>query len=322
MTRDERRLDIDVLVCAYNEAPHIPALFESLRRQTVGSDRFDIIFVDNASTDETPRVVAEHSFGLNVRSLREERKGKSWACKTGYQSSKATYVAHLDADTKADPGWLEQIRKVIDEERPDVFGGPYFPYYTTPKPRWYRDAYNQWDGGRERRCLGPHEYLCGANMTWRRLLVEELGGFSVDLNNLGRGIAGVEDTNLQVRARSADPSLRILYDPGIVVYHLTRPLYFSLGYLTRRCFVTGRYDRMMIGTTQGTGHRGRAAFRLLRAGVSSARGALGAVVVRDRTAYPFWKNYYVERVVPEFYRLGRDWDALFPHARHKSVPTS
>jgi glycosyltransferase involved in cell wall biosynthesis len=101
-----------------------------------------VIVVDNASTDETRRVVEENAHGLDLQYVYEGRQGKNWACNAGYEHARAAYVAHLDADAKADSRWLENILRVIEAEQPYLIGGPLYPYYITAKPAWYLDRYS------------------------------------------------------------------------------------------------------------------------------------------------------------------------------------
>jgi glycosyltransferase involved in cell wall biosynthesis len=297
----------DVLICGYNEATNIPGILESLRLQSVGSEKFRVIFVDNASTDDTPRVVQANAHGLNLEYVYEPLLGKNSACNAGYRYAQAPYVAHLDADVKTDPHWLENILWVIQQEQPDLCGGPYFPYYVTPKPAWYLDRYGSNSLGDEPHYLRAHEYLSGSNMVWRRSIVEQLGGFKVGVGLVGRGLARGDETNLIARAKKEIPSFKAFYHPNIKVYHSTRPETFSLWYWTRRKFTEGRYSHKMWGTSP-PGYSGRRAMReffLLAKKVAAELAT--AIWRRDTNAYPYWQNYWYERIRPDIFRLGVLW---------------
>jgi glucosyl-dolichyl phosphate glucuronosyltransferase len=303
------RLDIDVLVCGYNEAHSIPCLWDSLRVQTVGPKNFHVIFVDNASTDNTRQTVEQNSNGLDLEYVYEERIGKNWACNTGYQHATATYVAHIDADVKADSHWLEVIAAVLDAQHPDLLGGPHFPYYVTPKPIWYLDRYNSYSMGDTPRFLSRHEFLNGANMVWRRNVVEHLGGFTAGVGVTGRGLVRGDETELMVRAYNQVQNLRAFYHPGIIVYHLTRPETFSLRYWARRYFAQGCHNHYVWASNE-VAHplvsAGKAAFRLL----ILLAGFANAVSLRDRSRYPYAQNYVYERVLPQLYALGTHYEAI------------
>jgi glucosyl-dolichyl phosphate glucuronosyltransferase len=304
-------LEIDVLMCGYNEAPHIPVALESLRRQSVGPDSFRVIFVDNASQDDTRKVVAENAGGLRLEYVYEARPGLNMARNAGYAHAKSDYVAHIDADAKADARWIERILDAIRREGPDLLGGPYFPYYTTEKPEWFLDSYNSSSyKGEQARSLGPSEFLDGTNMIWRRAVVEQLGGFNAQVGLTERGLVRGDETTLIMAARRSLPEFKAYYDPEIVVYHLTRPETFSLWYWMRRSFTQGRQDYKIWN--EGARKRPQLLRLAQFCGASTLVGAkgIGALVQRNRAAFPHWKNYWYERIMPEIYRLGGIWELV------------
>ena len=298
---------IDVLICAYNEAPHVARTLESLRAQSVGAQSFRIILVDNASQDDTRRVVAENSQGLCLEYVYEERPGLNIARNTGYSHARAPYVAHIDADAKADPRWIETISQVIREEQPDLCGGPFFPYYLGEKPAWFLDKYNSSYKGAEARPLNGQEFLSGTNMIWRRRVVEQLGGFANDVGLIARGFTRGDETHLIARARKEIPSFKAFYHPSIIVYHLTRDEWFSLKYWLRCSFAQGVHDSDLWHTPSLKRPRyvRMGQFLFTAAGIG-IRGAT-ALARRNRRDFPFWANYCYERVMPEVYKLGGIW---------------
>ncbi|HEX8145349.1 MAG TPA: glycosyltransferase family 2 protein [Pyrinomonadaceae bacterium] len=299
--------DIDVLICGYNEAPHIPRALDSLRAQTVAPESFRVIFVDNASKDETRKVVEANSSGLNLEYVYEARPGLNSARNAGYHAARSPYVAHLDADAKADARWIENIRRVIAAEQPDLTGGPIYPYYITAKPDWFSDTYNTDYKGDEARALGEQEFLNGSNMVWRRSVVEGLGGFDARVGLVERGLARGDETYLMVRARREIAGFKAYYHPEIIVHHLTRPENFSLWYWTRRFFSQGTNDQE-VWNTPGIRQRSRYLRLAQFMGEAALVGAkaAGALIKRDRAHHPYWKNYYYE-MMPEIYRLGAIW---------------
>jgi len=293
---------VDVLICSYNEAPNIPGLMESLRQQSVGPESFRVIFVDNASTDNTRQIVQGDSNGLDLQYIYEPHLGKNWACNTGYRHAIAPYVAHADADCIVHPAWVGNIVRVIHAEKPHLIGGRMLPYYNTPKPCWYLDRYNSSQRGDVPRYLAPHEYIGGASTTWQRAVVERLGGFAIGMGLKGRGMARGDETNLQVRAHRVIPNLRVYYDPSIIVYHLTRTETMSPWYWCRWMFAHGGQESIIWGRAPMAG---KAALRTI---VSESRMILRMLVFdaffRNRQACPYRENYIVEVVSQRFHLLG------------------
>lgn len=97
--------EISVIVPVRNGAATLPRLLESLYTQTLDPDRFEVIVVDNASTDETAEVAA--SFGAVVVS--EPVPSRARARNRGGSVARAPFHACTDADCVADPDWLQAL---------------------------------------------------------------------------------------------------------------------------------------------------------------------------------------------------------------------
>src|SRR5207302_5492512 len=122
----------------------------------------------------------------------------------------------------------------------DFFGGPFAPYYVTPKPAWFPDAVVSGDTDRLEGLLGPGEFVTGMNMGWRVSLLRELGGFRPDLGMRGALMLLGEETELQVRARNGSEPCRGVFLPRMKLLHYVAPERISVGYWWRRAWTYGR----------------------------------------------------------------------------------
>jgi glycosyltransferase involved in cell wall biosynthesis len=104
-----------VVVPAYNEAVSLPAALDSLRRQDVGDDHFEIIVVDNGSDDDTPAIA--RSYGARV--VVEPRRGVCDARQAGVDAARGEFVVSTDADTTHPRDWLRRIDAGL-RSRPDA----------------------------------------------------------------------------------------------------------------------------------------------------------------------------------------------------------
>jgi glycosyltransferase involved in cell wall biosynthesis len=108
----------------YNEASYLPACIDSLLAQ-VDKD-FNIVFVDNASTDESAHIVADLIKNVPRTTLiSESQKGTGSAADSGFRyaiKNGATHIARTDADCVADPRWIAEIRTAFDEGIELVWG--------------------------------------------------------------------------------------------------------------------------------------------------------------------------------------------------------
>src|SRR5689334_22582165 len=104
------KLKISLIICAYNEEKYLGDCLDSAIKNSNGNF-FEIIVVDNASTDNT-KLIAEKRPGVRV--VKEERKGLTRARQRGYEEAKGDILAYLDADTKMPKGWVERVIKEFD----------------------------------------------------------------------------------------------------------------------------------------------------------------------------------------------------------------
>jgi hypothetical protein len=160
---------------------------------------------------------------------------------------------------------------------------------------------------------GEQWHVTGANMVWRRALVEQLGGFEAGLGLTGRGVARGDETHLQLRAYEAIPGLRVYRDPGLVVYHLTRPHMMSVVYQWRRGLRKGM-DGILVSRV--TPLRVRRALGVIALRTGQLAWAIGiAPLFRDRRMYPFVQNFWYERVPGILVLIGYAWSSLAQNHR-------
>ncbi len=119
-------VDISLVVCTFNRAPLLRRTLESLARQTTG-DRFtyEILVIDNASTDETPHVIqsAEQGNAVMVRGVREARKGVAIARNRAIAETNGKWIAYQDDDQWAEPDWLYELFALAQKRESLCVGG-------------------------------------------------------------------------------------------------------------------------------------------------------------------------------------------------------
>jgi glycosyltransferase involved in cell wall biosynthesis len=225
------QLDAAVLICTYNRAPLLGDTLDSLARSRVDSAhplRWNVIVVDNNSSDETREVVTSRiaAYPVELRYLFEPRQGKSNALNTGLAATKAALVVFTDDDVRVDPGWLDaSCRPMIDDPSIDYTGGPVFPIWERPRPAWLDEARSDlWgtlailDYGREPFVFEARQRVpLGANMAVRRALIDRIGGFDPKLGRTGRSLLGQEQAEFFCRSRAI--GARGLYVPAMSLHH-------------------------------------------------------------------------------------------------------
>jgi glycosyltransferase involved in cell wall biosynthesis len=284
---------ISVVICTHNRSHLLQDVIETVCLQSVAKDSYEVIIVDNRSVDETRLVVdlLSHKFA-NIHYLYEPIVGLSHARNCGWRNAKGDYVFYLDDDGRASDHWLPVGMDIIQNISPAVFGGPYFAYYNSPKPDWFRDSYESFTSGNQGRALDDG-FLSGGNIAFRRSVLEQLGGFDSNLGMRGNQRGYAEETALIRLIRQTEPSAVIYYDPRFYIYHLVAPQKMRMSYNIRARFDRGRYAYLIGLERFGKSSTAKLAIEFVRS-IMSFIGICASSIKRDRDMYPFRQNYIYE----------------------------
>ncbi len=238
-----------VAICTYNRADLLMICAESACKQDFPGAEFEVLLVDNASTDRTSEVAQElRQRYPSLRYVKESRQGLSQARNRAWQEAQGLYVAYIDDDARAPVDWLAQARRVINEHAPAAFGGPFLAYYRQPKPDWFKDDYASWSQMPQAGILPVDGHLCGSNLFIRREVLSALGGFDPSLGMKGSTAAFGEETEFLLRLRRSQPQALLYYDPDVKVEHLVQPYKWRLNWQMRArfqcCFGTDNATRL------------------------------------------------------------------------------
>jgi len=164
-----------IIICTYNRAPLLQRALQSLSRQTLEAGQFEIIVVDDGSTDNTTEVCEAmgHEM-LNIKYVRNERNiGLGGAANLGVQSAKGDYLIFTDDDCIAREDWIENMYNALSRY-PLVAGS-----VASPTSNFIKLCHNiaEFHPFMEGRKTGPIDFVAGANMGLRRSLFEEVKGF-------------------------------------------------------------------------------------------------------------------------------------------------
>lgn len=305
---------VSVAVCTWNRAALLRECLRSLENQTVDPAFFEVVVVDNNSSDRTEPVIREFAARRpNVRGVREDRQGLSHARNRGWAAARGEYVAYLDDDAKAPPEWLAAAKEIIDARAPALFGGPYYAFYDAPKPRWWKDAYRSLEHAESARALNAGEYLSGGNVFIRRDVFTRVGGFDPGLGMAGETIAMGEETRFIDAVRRALPDALVYYEPRLYISHLVPAAKMAPGWLVRRWFAAGRTSWLLFRASSARPTRAATLFGMFRTAAGLACDVLRGLVARDRLRHPYVQNHFVERssrFVVEMGRLYEQWKAI------------
>lgn len=115
-----------VIVPTFNRSDEIQELLASLRLQTISSNEFEIIIVDDGSTDNTEQIIQQFidDSEFDIKFIKQDHKGPGEARNLGMENAQGRYYIFVDSDCIADENWLLNCKHGIQEINPAGFGGP------------------------------------------------------------------------------------------------------------------------------------------------------------------------------------------------------
>lgn len=253
MKKQNFNINISVVICTYNRSLLLQKCLDSLSCQSIGIFRYEVIIVDNNSTDNTQDVIQRYLDEFTqFRCVREPRQGLSYARNRGFQEALGKYVAFIDDDAKASPDWLELIVDAFEKihPRPAAVGGEIHPYYEEPPPDWFTDDFEIRSWGNVAKFLERPDSIfgfSGSNMSFSKDVLVACGGFNTSLGMKGNNIGLGEEADLFFRMSQYNAQL--WYDPNIKVCHWTPNKNIKTTYRMKRSFCAGRSRAQILGHT-------------------------------------------------------------------------
>jgi glucosyl-dolichyl phosphate glucuronosyltransferase len=157
-------------------------------------------------------------------------------------------LAFLDDDAAAEADWLERLIEPYGDDNVGAVGGAPLPVFELQRPRWFPHEFD-WVFGCAYKGLplarAPLAHLIGANMSIRRSILQEIGGFHSD-----------DHDDMDMCHRVAFAHYKVLYEPRAVVRHFVPAARTTWGYFWRRCFFVNRGKVEAFANMQDAAHLG------------------------------------------------------------------
>lgn len=237
-------IKITAIICTYNRAEYLRRSIKSLEIQTLDKDLYEVLVIDNGSTDNTKNVFEESSRKVpNIKYYYEPEHGLSNARNKGLSIASGEYVAFLDDDAIASPEWLEKILEAFEtfKPRPGVIGGKIEPIWESVPPSWFTDTLLRsisiihWS--EKPAYINDYQWLAGTNIAYPKEIIESVGGFDITLGRVQNNLMSGEETLVNEKIR--ENGYGILYSPDIVVKHLVPGNRVNKRYLIYRHYWDG-----------------------------------------------------------------------------------
>ena len=247
-------VDITVILCTYNRCEDLARALQSIALSQVASSvTWEVLVVDNKSTDQTRNVIESFccQYPGRFRYLFEPQQGLSFARNAGIANARGEVLAFVDDDVTVEPTWLQNLTaELLNDGKWAGAGGRTLPAQKFTPPAWLPDeffgiVFASFDLGNEAGELNRAPY--GANMAFRRAVFAKHGSFRIDLGRNPGNKIGNEDTEFGRRLMAAGERLR--YEASAVVYHpvpqgrVTKEYFYPWWFDYGRALIRERGDR-------------------------------------------------------------------------------
>lgn len=172
---------ISVVIPAYNEEKQISSCLDALVKQNT-TRKFEVIVVNNNSSDRTAKVADGYNGKLNLRIINEKQKGRGSARHVGFNEARGSVILSTDADASVPEDWIERILSAFEHEtKVSAVTGTCkitdFPFLTNALFNFFQPA-----SMRVYKIFFGHYWLSGFNFGIRGVTYNKTGGFDPRLN--------------------------------------------------------------------------------------------------------------------------------------------
>lgn len=244
-------MKLSVIIPTRNRSSYLQGTLKSIVNQTLRQEDFEVIVIDNGSTDDTKEIT--NSFNDSIKNLiyiYDDRPGLHIGRHRGLMMSKSDILVYADDDIIAFPTWLESILESFNDSSVALVGGKDLPKYESNPPFWILEKWYKLcefghcmyelsliDFGDEIKVIKPC-YVFGCNFAIRKQILLETKGFHPDGMPFDR-IEFRGDGESFVSRYIKQKQLKTIYNPNASVYHLVTKDRMSMDYFKKRAFCAG-----------------------------------------------------------------------------------
>ncbi|HEX8333400.1 MAG TPA: glycosyltransferase [Segetibacter sp.] len=240
-----------IAICTYNRARLLQLCIESLSKLSFNMAEFEVLLVDNNSTDNTVEVAGTINTlypQLNFRYVLETKQGVANTRTRCALEAKGEIVAYIDDDCIANENWLENIVEFYNSH-PEAMstGGKIVPKYVVPVADWFGKYFwglvGNYDLGKEVFQMRGVRYPSGANMHFRKAAFDKYGYFDSNLGRSGKSLMAGEEKAMYLKLINNNE--KVYYLPHVVVHHHVEGNKFDKAYVRRHSYGIGGSERLM-----------------------------------------------------------------------------
>ncbi|HLG19525.1 MAG TPA: glycosyltransferase family A protein [Bdellovibrionota bacterium] len=245
--------NITVAICTRNRARMLDGAIESLLRQSISPNAYEILIVDNNSIDQTEQISAQwmtRTSGL-VRYTQQPVPGLSASRNHAIERAYGSILAFIDDDARPVPDWLTHIKNCFEQDAKCVgVGGSIVLSWLSSRPSWLRKQeeyfYAAHDLGSEARLMRFPEFAMGTNMAFQTSALKHIGGFPTNFGYNSAAGTILPNEELFVSYSLHQTGSHMWYLPQARVQHLIDNERASVDWFLRRAGAQGTADARLV----------------------------------------------------------------------------
>ena len=289
-------MTLSIIICSYNRASYISDALTSLYGQSSGLDDFEVIIVDNNSTDNTKEVYAQWrqtNTNGQFTFISEMQQGASFARNTGAAIAKGEWVCFMDDDAVATTDYVKNIIKHIQDQPFIVgFGGRIIPKYIPGEPKWMSyyvsSLVGNFDYAPTACAFENGKYPLESNMIVKKSVYDQIGGFNVNLPGVV-GILRIGGEGKELFYKIIALGHTIYYDPSICVHHVVEVKKLTSEYMYRVASGIGRGEKTRTLNISNGAYLMKILEYLLKLGAGIILGIKYAIQLTPSKTWPIIK---------------------------------
>jgi glycosyltransferase involved in cell wall biosynthesis len=220
-------MDLAVAICTYNQCGLLQRTLESLTRVTSpADDRWELLLIDNNSSDQTRAVAGEFAGRLPLRYVFEGRQGLTHARRRAFLETRAEWIAFIDDDCLVARDWIEQAATfAVERPRAGAIGGRVRLSWEAPPTELalrYQDVFARQERGESPQRLPATGMisLVGAGLLLRRAALAATNWCDGPIlsDRVGKQLTAGGDTEMILRIRNA--GYEVWYNPRMAIDHI------------------------------------------------------------------------------------------------------
>jgi glycosyltransferase involved in cell wall biosynthesis len=233
---------LSVAIPTYNRASRLRETLAGIARQDYPPGHWEVLVIDNNSTDETAAVVAEFAAQSPApRYVKELQQGLDYARNRAVAEAKGNVVVFADDDILVAPDWLTELnRPFATDDRHEIaaVGGEVIPVFPDGLPPWVAEWHSPLAFRADAGPLPPQHSPMGANLAIRRSVFAQIGPFHTALDRAAGNYFSGGDAEIIRRIRGA--GLGVWFAPAAAVRHQMPASRTTFRYASRHAFDSAR----------------------------------------------------------------------------------